>query len=81
MKVMKTYQGVDGGLWLDVVREAPGNYSVHAIGNPTNPVAYGFVRLEYAEEYVVTLQNSQRAAMRGEAHMEKIMAVIKGLQP
>jgi hypothetical protein len=63
-QVVKTFPGVDGGLWLDIVRDGPGQYSVHAIGNPINPIAEGFILPTHAEEFVVDLQARQRGWVR-----------------
>jgi hypothetical protein len=62
--VVKTFPGVDNGLWLDIVRDGPGQYSVHAIGNHINPIAEGFYLQVHAEEFVVDLQARQRGWVR-----------------
>lgn len=78
--VIRTFPGVEGGLWLDIVRDGPGEYSVHAIGNDTNPIAYGFSLPKQAEEWVVELQDQHRAhfkaakqAAAGQALLDKAM--------
>jgi hypothetical protein len=63
-EVVKTYPGVNGGIWLDIVREGPGHYAVHALGNVINPIADGFILQPHAEEWVVELQARQLGWVR-----------------
>jgi hypothetical protein len=64
-KVIKTYPpAVPGGLWLDVMRDGPGEYSVCAAGNSANPIVYGFILPIHAEEWIVELQAQQRGWVR-----------------
>lgn len=64
-QIIKTYPGVNDGLWLDVTRVGPGQYQVEIAGSePEHVIAYGFILPIHAEEFVVDLQARQRGWVR-----------------
>lgn len=75
MKVVRTYPGVGGAVWLDLVREEPGKYAVYPIGF-YEPLASGFITLGDAEIFVNDLQDQQRAQLKThEAMMQKLLEI------
>lgn len=74
MQVLRTYPGVNGAAWVDVIRQPSGIVTVHIVGDP-EPLSPSFMMQRDAEEWITSVQDQQRAAAEQQRRAD-LQAVI-----